>query len=236
MKSVGDISFSGRDTVNKNDSSIIDRTASIIGKMDNHINTMRSRTVEKYESKENNQLSHKNQAVDASFPTTFGGSTKAKRRAKGYMPSRRPPLESIDKTADTDDGSGPFSFRNEFQLQEENLKVEMSFSRWEERVGAAELERAVLSLLEFGQITAAKQLQFKLSPGQIPSEFRLVDAALKLAAISTPSNVSMSTLDEEVLSVMQSYDILKDLNHFDPLQVISILLYGPSYILSFSIM
>ena len=32
----------------KNDPSIIDRTASIIAKMDNHINTMRSRIVEKY--------------------------------------------------------------------------------------------------------------------------------------------------------------------------------------------
>lgn len=214
MKSEGDFTITTRDTVNKNDTNIIDRTASIIAKMDNHINTMRNRTVE------NNQISYRNQTFDAGFT----GNTKAKRRAKGYLPSRRQPLES----ADADDGSSPLSFKNELQLQGENLKVEMSFSKWEERIGAAELEKAVLSLLECGQITAAKQLQYKLSPGQIPSEFRLVDAALKLAAISTPPcNVSMSMLDEEVLSVLQSYDILRDHHNIDPLQVSSHILSFP---------
>ncbi|KAJ1412897.1 Spatacsin, C-terminal domain [Sesbania bispinosa] len=223
VKSEGDFNFtfSIRENAIKNDSSIIDRTASIIAKMDNHINTMRNRTVEKYESRENNQIPPKNQVVDTGLSTTFGGSTKTKRRAKGYMASRRPPLESADRSADADDGSSTLSLKNELQLQEENLKVEMSFSRWEERVGAAELERAVLSLLEFGQITAAKQLQYKFSPGQTPSEFRLVDAALMLAAISTPhSKVSVSMLDEEVRSVMQSYGILKDKQQVDPLQVL----------------
>ena len=223
VKSEGDFNFtfSTRESGIKNDPSIIDRTASIIAKMDNHINTMRSRIVEKYESRENNQIPHKNQVMDAGLSTTFGGNTKTKRRAKGYMAPRRPPLESADKSADTDDGSSTNSLKNEFQLQEENVKVEMSFSRWEERVGAAELERAVLSLLEFGQIAAAKQLQYKFSPGQIPSEFRLVDAALKLAAISTPpSNVSVPMLDEEVRSVMHSYGIMNDKHYVDPLQVI----------------
>nr|KYP67561.1 Spatacsin [Cajanus cajan] len=223
VKNEGDFNFtfSTRESGIKNGSSIIDRTASIIAKMDNHINTMRSRTVEKYESRENNQIPHKNQVMDAGFSTTFGGSTKTKRRAKGYIASRRPPLESADKNADTDDGSSTISFKNELQLQEENVKVEMSFSRWEERAGAAELERAVLSLLEFGQIAASKQLQYKFSPGQIPSEFRLVDAALKLAAMSTPpSSVSVPMLDEEVRSVMQSYGIVNDELYVDPLQVL----------------
>ncbi|KAG4391449.1 hypothetical protein AAZX31_05G173100 [Glycine max] len=223
VKSEGDFNFtfSTRESGIKNDSSIIDRTASIIAKMDNHINTMRSRIVEKYESRENNQIPHKNQVMDAGLSTTFAGNMKTKRRAKGYMASRRPPLESTDKNADTDDGSSTIGLKNELQLQEENIKVEMSFSRWEERVGTAELERAVLSLLEFGQIVAAKQLQYKFSPGQIPSEFRLVDAALKLAAISTPpSNVSVPMLDEEVRSVMQSYGIMNDKHYVDPLQVL----------------
>lgn len=223
VKSEGDfnLTFSTRESALKNDSSIIDRTASIIATMDNHINTMRNRTVEKYESRENNQMPHKNQVVDAGLSTTFGGNTKPKRRAKGYVALRRPALDSVDKSADTDDGSNTIiTFKNELQLQEENLKVEMSFSRWEDRVGAAELERAVLSLLEFGQITAAKQLQYKFSPGQIPSEFRLVDAALKLASMSTPpNNVSVSMLDEDVHSVMQTYGLLNDKRHIDPLQV-----------------
>ncbi|KAI5384322.1 uncharacterized protein LOC127105709 isoform X1 [Lathyrus oleraceus] len=223
VKSEGDfnLTFSTRESAIKNDSSIIDRTASIIAKMDNHINTMRNRTVEKYESRENNQMPHKNQVVDAGLSTTFGGNTKPKRRAKGYVALRRPALDSVEKNSDTDDGSNTISFKNELQLQEENLKVEMSFSRWEDRVGAAELERAVLSLLEFGQITAAKQLQYKFSPGQIPSEFRLVDAALKLASMSTPpSNVSASMLDDEVHSVMQTYGLLNDKRHIDSLQVL----------------
>ncbi|KAK7318518.1 hypothetical protein RJT34_03221 [Clitoria ternatea] len=224
VKSEGDFNFtfSTRENATKNDSSIIDRTASIISKMDNHINTMKSKTVEKYESRESNQIPLKTQVMDAGLTTNFGGtSTKTKRRAKGYTASRRPPLDSADRSADIDDGSCAPSFKNELQLHEENIKVEMSFSRWEERVGAAELERAVLSLLEFGQIAAAKQLQYKFSPGQMPSEFRLVDAALKLAAISTPpSNVSVSMLEEEVHSVMKSYGLLNDKHHVDPLQVL----------------
>ncbi|KAK7358900.1 hypothetical protein VNO77_00841 [Canavalia gladiata] len=223
VKSEGDFNFtfSTRESAVKNDSSIIDRTASIIAKMDSHINTMRSRTVEKYESRESNQIPHKNQVMDAGLSTAFGGSTKTKRRAKGYMTTRRAALESADKSVETDEGYNTPSFKNEMQLQDENVKVEMSFSRWEERVGPAELERAVLSLLEFGQIAAAKQLQYKFSPGKIPSEFRLVDAALNLAAMSTPpSNVSVSMLDEEVCSVMQSYGILNDKHHVDPLQVL----------------
>ena len=223
VKSEGDFNFTfsiGENAI-KNDSSIIDRTASIIAKMDNHINTMKNRTVEKYEPRENNQISHRNQVMDAGLSTSFGGGTKPKRRAKGYVALRRPALESVEKSADTDDSSNTISFKNEVQLQEENLKVEMSFSRWEERVGAAELERAVLSLLEFGQITAAKQLQYKFSPGQIPSEFKLVDAALKLASMSTPpSNVSVSMLDEEVHSLLQTYGLLNDKRHADPLQVL----------------
>ncbi|KAK7247505.1 hypothetical protein RIF29_42388 [Crotalaria pallida] len=223
VKSEGDFNFTfaTRENAIKNDSSIIDRTASIIAKMDNHINTMRNRTVEKYESKENNQIPLKNQVLDAGLPTTFAGGTKTKRRGKGYMASRRPPIESADKNVDTDDASGTLGLKSELQMQEENLKVEMPFSRWEERVGAAELERAVLSLLECGQITAAKQLQHKFSPEKTPSEFRLVDAALKLAAISTPpSHVSTSVLDEEVRWIMQSYGILNDKLHVDPLQVL----------------
>ncbi|KAG6721774.1 hypothetical protein I3842_03G128800 [Carya illinoinensis] len=226
VKNEGDFNLtcSNRESVVKSSSSIIDRTASLITKMDNHINTMRTRTVEKSDARENNQTLHKYQVLDASFPTTAGGSTKTKRRAKGFVPLRRPLADSVDKSTDPDDGFGPLKFASEWPLQEENIKMEMSFSRWEERVGPAELERAVLSLLEFGQITAAKQLQHKLSPAQIPSEFVLVDAFLKLAAISTPSSeISMSMLDEEVRSVIKSYDIPTDQHKVNTLQVLEIL-------------
>lgn len=199
-------------------SNIIDRTASIITKMDNHMNAVRIKTSERNDTRENNQTQHKIPLVtDAVFSTT----AKTKRRAKGLAPSRRPLMDTIEKSTDSDDGLAAFGNRNDLLLQDENFKVDSSFSRWEERVGPEELERAVLSLLEFGQVSAAKQLQYKLSPGHIPREFVLVNAALKLAAISTPSNngVSRSLLDEEVCSVIQSYNILINNHAVDPLEV-----------------
>ena len=211
---------SSGDPVIGNASNIIDKTASLITKMDNHINTMRSRTVEKQDARENNLAQHKNQVLD-SITQTAGGSTKTKRRAKGNVLSRRPLMEPIDKTTEPEDCSTNFISRIDLPLLDENLKIEMSFSKWEERVGPAELERAVLSLLEFGQITASKQLQHKLSPAHTPPEFKLVDVALKLGAITTPgSKISISMLDEETCSVVKSYNILTEKHLLDPLQVI----------------
>ncbi|KAF8404468.1 hypothetical protein HHK36_009353 [Tetracentron sinense] len=231
MKSEGDFTLpnSIRNTMGGNSSNIIERTANIISKMDSHINAMRNRAAERNDMRENNQTHIRNsQVLDASTPSITGVSTKAKRRAKSYMPSRRSLMETVDKSSDLDDGSSsPLNITNNIdsfrslQLQEENIRIEASFSKWEERVGPADLERAVLSLLEFGQITAAKQLQHKLSPAHVPPEFILVDAALKLAAISTPSSdVSISILDDEVLSVIQSYNILSDYRSVGALQVL----------------
>ncbi|KAI5588074.1 hypothetical protein BDE02_05G071700 [Populus trichocarpa] len=211
---------SSGDPVIGNASNIIDKTASLITKMDNHINTMRSRTVEKQDARENNLAQHKNQVLD-SITQTAGGSTKTKRRAKGNVLSRRPLMEPIDKSTEPEDCSTNFISRIDLPLLDENLKIEMSFSKWEERVGPAELERAVLSLLEFGQITASKQLQHKLSPAHTPPEFKLVDVALKLGAITTPgSKISISMLDEETCSVVKSYNILTEKHLLDPLQVL----------------
>lgn len=223
VKNDGDFNLTSatRDSVIKNSSSMIDRTASMITKMDNHIQVMRNRTLEKSDMRENNQTHHKYQVLDASFPTTAGGSTKTKRRAKGYVPPRRTLVEPVEKNTEPDDCFGSLRIANDLPLLEENMKMEIAFSRWEERVGPAELERAILSLLEFGQITAAKQLQHKLSPQRVPSEFVLVDAALKLAAASTTSNeVAMSMLDEEVQSVIKSRHIPTDQHKVNTLQVI----------------
>ncbi|XP_061972823.1 uncharacterized protein LOC133695068 isoform X1 [Populus nigra] len=211
---------SSGDPVIGNASNIIDKTASLITKMDNHINTMRSRTVEKQDARENNLAQHKNQVLD-SITQTAGGSTKTKRRAKGNVLSRRSLMDPIDKSTEPEDWSTNFISRIDLPLPDENLKIEMSFSKWEERVGPAELERAVLSLLEFGQITASKQLQHKLSPAHTPPEFKLVDVALKLGAITTPgSKISISMLDEETRSVVKSYNILTEKHLLDPLQVL----------------
>ncbi|KAK0608267.1 hypothetical protein LWI29_028101 [Acer saccharum] len=219
VKSEGDfslISSNRENTVN-----IIDRTANLITKMDNHTNTMRCRIADKHDAREINHAHYKNQVLDAVSSTTAGGSTKAKRRAKGYVPPRRHLGDMVDKNNDPEDSSSTLNFRNDSQLQDDSSTIEMSFPKWEERVAPAELERAVLSLLEFGQITAAKQLQHKLSPAHIPSEFRLVDAALKLAKISTPSiEVSLCMCDNEVLSIIQSYNIVTDQRSIYPLQLL----------------
>ncbi|KAK8653527.1 hypothetical protein V6N13_127522 [Hibiscus sabdariffa] len=221
-KSVGEISLTGssQNPLTGNTSNIIDRTASIITKMDNHINSMKNRTVEKYDGKE---PLHRNQVLDSSSSTVTIGGSKTKRRAKGYVPSRRPLVDQMDKGPEPEDSSNPPNLRNDVQMQDESLKIEISFSKWEERIGPGELKRAVLSLLEFGQISAAKQLQQKLSPGQIPSEFILVDAGLRLAAMSTPtSQIPIAMLDEELLSVIQSYKLINQ-HLIYPLQVLETL-------------
>lgn len=219
VKSEGDLSVisSSRETTN-----IIERTAQLITKMDNHINSMRNRIAEKYDAKENSYTHYRSQVSDAISTTTIGGSTKAKRRTKGYLPPRRQLGDLVDKNTDLEDSSCSLNLRNDLQLQDDSSTLETSFPKWEDRVGPAELERAVLSLLEFGQISAAKQLQHKLSPGHIPSEFRFVDAALQLAAISTPCvPVSLSTVDEEVLSIIQLHKIVTDQHSIYPLQVLT---------------
>ncbi|KAL4575265.1 hypothetical protein LXL04_022107 [Taraxacum kok-saghyz] len=132
--------------------------------------------------------------------------TKSKRRGKPIIQSRKPLFLDVEKPEAALD-------------TEENNNI--SFSKWEESVGAGELERAVLSLLEFGQISAARQLQHKLSPLHFPSEFVLVDAALKLAEMSTPgSKVPVSMLDDDVRSVMQAHNLPTHLQFIDPIQVL----------------
>lgn len=213
---------------NRSTSNIVEQTAIKISKMDNHLNARKANTVERSGTRENNLTPpHNLQSLDTGSPQTAVSTAKIKRRAKSYVHSRKIPVEAIDKSNEPDDSpTSPINFNIEsFRIplpQDDNGKIEASASRWEERVGPEELERAVLSLLEFGQVTAAKQLQHKLSPDHVPSEFLLVDVALKLAAISTPacSEVPVSFLDADVLAVMQSYNITSDSQYADPLQVL----------------
>ncbi|KAL8218308.1 hypothetical protein R6Q57_021681 [Mikania cordata] len=187
-------------------SSIVDHTASIVSKMDTHINTVRTKN-------DHHRSPH---VIDAMNST----STKSKRRSKVIVPSKKPFVDA-ENFFDFEDISVPNNLEIDLKSTEENSRVNLSFSRWEESIGPAELERAVLSLLEFGQISAARQLQLKLSPSHFPSEFTLVDAALKLAAISTPSNkVTISMLDEDVCSVIQLHNLPTDHQYVDPMQVL----------------
>ncbi|GAB4847712.1 hypothetical protein Ancab_026774 [Ancistrocladus abbreviatus] len=214
------LTSSVQERISGNSSSIIDQTANIVMKMDNHINAMETRTSEKADTKENNVTHLKSSQTWDTGIVAAAGSTKAKRRAKGYGSARRSVMDGVDKSTDVEDSSSPPSnFRSE--VQDENLRIEASFSRWEDAVGPGELERAVLSLLEFGQITAAKQLQHKLSPGHVPFEFKIVDAALKLAELSTPiQRIPMALLDEDLRSLIQSYNFPAKDYLVDPLQIL----------------
>ncbi|KAL3371146.1 hypothetical protein AABB24_007938 [Solanum stoloniferum] len=221
VKSEGELTLSSREPASGKGPNIIDRTASIITKMDNHINSVRNKFGERNDTRESNQSHLKTTQMSDSSSGTILGSAKVKRRAKGFVTSRKFLADPVDRSNEPETGSINFNVKEDSQLPDENLKIEATFSKWEERVGPAELERAVLSLLEFGQIAASRQLQHKLSPGCIPSEFKLVDASLKLAAIATPNNkASILVLDGELRSVMQSYDLFPNQHVIDPLQVL----------------
>ncbi|KAJ0252438.1 Spatacsin carboxy-terminus protein [Hirschfeldia incana] len=208
-----------RDIANGNSSNLIDRTASIITKMDNHISSAtKNKTGEKQDSRPPGQAHQRNQDTSTSV---FGGSTKSKRRAKGNVPQRRHFVDSSDRNTDFEDSSPLLNIKSEFQLQEESTGLEISLSKWEECIEPAELERAVLSLLEFGQVTAAKQLQLKLAPDSLPSELIILDSVMKLAMLSTPCRqVPLSMLDDEVRSIIQSQNLQIDQPVIDPLQVL----------------
>ncbi|CDY42625.1 BnaC01g00370D [Brassica napus] len=221
VKNLGAFSPSStrRDIANGNSSNLIDRTASIITKMDNHISSATKNKIgEKQDSRPPGQAHQRNQDTTTSV---FGASTKSKRRAKGIVPQRRHFVDSSDRNTDSEDSPSPLNIKTEFQLQEESTGLEICLSKWEESVEPAELERAVLSLLEFGQVTAAKQLQLKLAPESLPSELIILDAVMKLAMLSTPcSQVPLSMLDDEVRSIIQSQNLKIDQPVIDPLQVL----------------
>ncbi|WZZ23449.1 hypothetical protein YC2023_006850 [Brassica napus] len=221
VKNLGAFSPSStrRDIANGNSSNLIDRTASIITKMDNHISSATKNKIgEKQDSRPPGQAHQRNQDTTTSV---FGASTKSKRRAKGIVPQRRHFVDSSDRNTDSEDSPSPLNIKTEFQLQEESTGLEICLSKWEESVEPAELERAVLSLLEFGQVTAAKQLQLKLAPESLPSELIILDTVMKLAMLSTPcSQVPLSMLDDEVRSIIQSQNLKIDQPVIDPLQVL----------------
>ncbi|KAG8383430.1 hypothetical protein BUALT_Bualt04G0012400 [Buddleja alternifolia] len=197
-------------------SNLVDCTADIIIKMDNHINSLRHKSSDKND-RENSQAHFR---ISEMIDSGYSSCTKTKRRPKGFGSSSRKPLfDTVDKKFESESISP--NLRDDSQFIDENFKIDASLSKWEERVGPAELERAVLSLLDFGQTSAARQLQNKLSPDHTLSEFLLVDAAFKLAALSTPSKkVSVSILEDEVRLVIQSYDLLTDERVIDPLKVL----------------
>ena len=174
-----------------NITSIIERTASVIEMMDNHINNFQTR------NKERQMQPRYLISSDTSPSSAAGKSLWANRRGKVSQ-----------KNTDIVENSCTSKDKNNLV---ENVKIDdKGFTEWEEQLRPIEFETAILSLLEYGQVAAARQLQQKLSPSSPPSELRIIDAALRLANMLSPSTlteVSVSTLDPDLASVIESYGI-----------------------------
>lgn len=216
------ISFQNQ--VGGNGISIVEQTANVISKMDIHINNMMIRSNEKNGTREGAQQSWNLQGLDGSG----GTSARFRRKTRNYQTMRRTSVDPVYHNYDTDDyPSKSQTLRNEndmasLLIQEDNPTTEPAFSGWEERLRPAEVERAILSLLEFGQIHAAKQLQQKLSPAMVPYELIIVDVSLRIASVSSGSNneISTSLLDADILSVLDSFGITNSCITIDTLQVL----------------
>ena len=210
-----------------NSTSIIEQTADVITKIDSSMSLPSMKAAERNGMRDNNLSNHQHLHLFEynSEATTTTNNARAKRRGKTNLPLRRGVTDNVESsTNDSDDNSKVF-FRSKIGEQARNLlseeefaKMEASLSGWEQHVRPADMEKAVLSLLEFGQITAAKQLQQKLSPSYVPEELVLVDVALRVANNGGDGEINLLSFDTEALSILQSLQIASGSNMIDPSQ------------------
>lgn len=194
-----------------NNTNIIEQTADVITKIDNSMSSPRMRITERNGIRDNNTPSfHQHLQL---FESNGEGvhNTRARRRSKTNTLLRRVAKDSVESSInDSGDNSNSFNSSKiagqarSLLSEEEFAKMEVSLSGWEQNVRPVDMEKAVLSLLEFGQITAATQLQQKLSPSYVPEELVLVDIALRVANNSSNGEISLSCFDPEALSILQS--------------------------------
>ncbi|XP_015650038.1 uncharacterized protein [Oryza sativa Japonica Group] len=194
-----------------NNTNIIEQTADVITKIDNSMSSPRMRITERNGIRDNTTPSfHQHLQL---FESNGEGvhNTRARRRSKTNTLLRRVAKDSVESSInDSGDNSNSFNSSKiagqarSLLSEEEFAKMEVSLSGWEQNVRPVDMEKAVLSLLEFGQITAATQLQQKLSPSYVPEELVLVDIALRVANNSSNGEISLSCFDPEALSILQS--------------------------------
>ncbi|KAG6556016.1 hypothetical protein Mapa_001956 [Marchantia paleacea] len=208
----------------------VDRTAVAVAVVDSHLKRSNLRKLDA-------EGLGRAQSIDTgtgSSPTKTA-SSKFKRRAKEQAQVKRIHLDISESTAsDSEDSPGRARGERKNGSQEavsDDLppKAEDIVVSWEERVGEREVERAVLALLEVGQVSAAKQLQQKLSPGHVPLELSLVEAALQVAGLSTPTAkgaVTTSIIQPTIVDYLQSEKLLEDLASVSPMQVFEVLMSG----------
>lgn len=201
----------------------VDRTAVAVAVVDSHLKRSNLRKLDA-------EGLGRAQSLDTgtgSSPTKTA-SSKFKRRAKEQAQVKRIHLDISESTAsDSEDSPGRARGERKNGSQEavsDDLppKAEDIVASWEERVGEREVERAVLALLEVGQVSAAKQLQQKLSPGHVPLELSLVEAALQVAGLSTPTTkgaVTTSIIQPTIVDYLKSEKLLEDLSSVTPMEV-----------------
>ncbi|XP_024514946.1 spatacsin [Selaginella moellendorffii] len=107
------------------------------------------------------------------------------------------------------------------------LKItdEDSTAGWEDKVGEGEVERAILALVEVGQVQAARQLQQKLSPSRVPAELVWAETAYNVAMLSSPTvkgSIRGSALGAPVMKTLNKLK-LKDVSSASPLQAMEAL-------------
>lgn len=129
------------------------------------------------------------------------------------------PVAEGGRTRDNNDSSPAKA-----NLEEDDVLVpdDETRERWEERVGEGEVERAVLALVEVGQVTAARQLQQKLAPAHVPLELLLVEAAQKIATLSLPTakgSVVPAFLHPTVVECLRSTNMFESFASVTPMQV-----------------
>ncbi|XP_078441670.1 spatacsin carboxy-terminus protein isoform X2 [Wolffia australiana] len=186
---------------------IIEYTADIIAKMDYHVSTWQKEIQERNLGAREGEYSYAGSSGS-------GKSSWSKRRGKIFALAS--PLSSMDnslqKEADTIESFGtannrktPKSFLRQYQV--DHVKVDGTFTEWDEQMTTLELETAVRSLLEYGQVAAARQLQLKISASSPPFELLLIDIALRLASMSQPTTgeeIHQVFLDSELESTIES--------------------------------
>ncbi|XP_024371913.1 uncharacterized protein [Physcomitrium patens] len=115
----------------------------------------------------------------------------------------------------------------QINLAEDNSSTPDEETRgWEERVGEGEVERAVLALVEVGQVPAARQLQLKLAPTHVPLELLLVEAAQKIATLSMPTakwSAVPAFLHPTVVECLLSTKFFDNYASVTPMQVLNAL-------------
>lgn len=218
----------------------INLTAKSVSIVDNHIKNSRGKSVEASSNERENGLQGRESInQDQSSPSvTAGAMSKMKRKPRNYAQHKRaqvdkPPKPPVELEGNIEGGIIPVKKAEPKanNSPQEDSKEEAALASedqlyWEERVGEQELERAVLSLLEVGQVSAARQLQQKSAPVHLPIELLLVEAALNVAMLSTPTVkgcITPSSLHPSVIEHLLSSSLVDDISSATPFEVLEAL-------------